>query len=368
MAGMKLGAEVESTDPAVHEGISAESWRGFEERIQQRRLRILGKAIRTAADEARTHLLTLQRALDEARELSPRAPELRELESVASDTVSTVRIRTRRRLSSWTLAFVAVIICALPATAAWTFHRTSGAVPVGFVRVVSEPAGALVQVDGAARGTTPLRIPLPPGRHDVVVDSGSRRTTLIADITPGQDTVHYVAWVADAPTLPAAPAAAAVVPVRTRSNTAPPATTTAPLSDGWVSVASPLPLDVVDESGHVIGTSEMSRIALPPGVYGVILTSAPLGYSTQQTVRVRAGRVSQIAVDLPSTTLSINATPWADVFVDGRPVGQTPLGNLSVAIGDHQVEFRHPQYGVKHETVRVTLKAPARIAVDMSAP
>jgi hypothetical protein len=365
---MKLGAEVESTDPAVHDGISPQSWRGFEERIQQRRLRVLDKAIRTAADEARTHLLALQHALEEARELSPRAPELRELESFASHAVSTVRIRRRRRLSSWTIAFVAVIICAFTATAAWTFHRTSGAVPVGFVRVVSEPAGALVQVDGAARGTTPLRIPLPPGRHDVVVDSGSRRTTLIADVTPGQDAVHHVAWVADAPTPPAAPATAAVVPVSTRDNTVRPVTTAAPVSDGWFSVASPLPLNVVDESGNVIGTSEMSRIALPPGVHGVILTSASLGYTTQQTVHVHAGEVSRIAVDLPSTALSINAAPWADVFVDGRPVGQTPLGNLQVAIGDHQVEFRHPQYGVKHETVRVTLKAPARIAVDMSAP
>lgn len=359
---------MESTDPAVHDGISAESWRGFEERIQQRRLRILGEAIRTAADEARTQLLTLQHALEEARQLSPRAPELRELESIASDTVSTVRIRRRQRLSSWTIAFVAVIICTLTATAGWTFHRTSGAVPVGFVRVVSEPAGALVQVDGAARGTTPLRIPLPPGRHDVVVESGSRRTTLFADITPGQDAVHHVAWVADAPALPAAPAAAAVVPVPIRGNTARPVTTAAPVSDGWISVASSLPLNVVDEGGRVIGTSEMSRIALPPGVYGVILSSASLGYTTRQTVRVHAGQVSPIAVDLPSTTLSINATPWADVFVDGRPVGQTPLGNLPVAIGDHQVEFRHPQYGVKHETVRVTLKAPARIAIDMSAP
>jgi hypothetical protein len=359
---------VESTDPAVHEGISPESWRGFEERIQQRRLHILGKAIRTAAAEARTQLLALQHALEEARELSPRAPELRELESLASDTVSTVRIRRRRRLSSWTIAFIAVIICAFTATAAWTLNRTSGTAPVGFVRIVSEPVGALVQIDGAARGATPLRIPLPPGRHAVVVGSGPRRTTLIADVTPGQDAVHHVAWVADAPTLPAAPAAAAVVPVRTGGNTARPVTTSAPASNGWISVASPLPLNVADERGRVIGTSEMSRIALPPGAHGVVLTSASLGYTVQQTVRVQAGQVSRIAVDLPSAPLSINATPWADVFVDGRPVGQTPLGNLPVAIGDHQVEFRHPQYGVKHETVRVTLEGPARVAVEMSTP
>jgi PEGA domain len=94
-------------------------------------------------------------------------------------------------------------MCGFTATAAWTFHRTGSDAPsVGFVRVVSEPAGALVQVDGTARGVTPVRIPLPPGRHDVVVASGSRRTTLIADVTGGRDAVHQVVWVPDAPTPP----------------------------------------------------------------------------------------------------------------------------------------------------------------------
>ena len=358
---------MKSTDPAVHDGISAESWRGFEERIQQRRLDVLNKAIRSAAEEARAQLLTLQHALEEARELSPRAPELRELESFASDTVPRVRIRRRRRLSPWAIAFVAVISCAFTATAAWTFNRT-GAAPVGYVRVVSEPAGALVEIDGASRGATPLRIPLPPGRHEVVIGSGSRRTALIADVTSGQDAVQHVAWVADAPTVAAAPAAGVLVPVGTAGTTARPVTTAAPDTNGWISVASPLPLNVMDESGGVIGTSEMARIALPPGVHVVVLASASLGYTTQQTVRIGAGQVSRIAVELPSSALSINATPWADVFVDGRAVGQTPLGNLPVTIGDHLVEFRHPEYGTKQETVRVTLKAPARIALDMRAP
>ena len=100
----------------------------------------------------------------------------------------------------------------------------------------------------------------------------------------------------------------------------------------------------------------------------VDLTSEPLGYTEQQTIRVRAGQVSPIAVDLPSAALSINATPWADVLVDGRPVGQTPLANVPVTIGDHLVEFRHPEYGSRQEAVRVTLKAPARVTRDMRAP
>jgi len=50
---------------------------------------------------------------------------------------------------------------------------------------------------------------------------------------------------------------------------------------------------------------------------------------------------------------------------DGRHVGETPIGNLAVAIGPHEVVFRHPQLGEKRQAVSVTLNAPVRVSVDM---
>ena len=46
-------------------------------------------------------------------------------------------------------------------------------------------------------------------------------------------------------------------------------------------------------------------------------------------------------------------------------VGETPLGNLPVTIGPHEVIFRHPQFGEKRQAVSVTLNAPVRVTVDM---
>jgi serine/threonine-protein kinase len=43
------------------------------------------------------------------------------------------------------------------------------------------------------------------------------------------------------------------------------------------------------------------------------------------------------------------ATPWANVSVDGRVVGQTPLGSIAVPAGAHSVHFIHPELG---ETTR----------------
>ncbi|MEO7891202.1 MAG: hypothetical protein ABIW19_14480 [Vicinamibacterales bacterium] len=66
--------------------------------------------------------------------------------------------------------------------------------------------------------------------------------------------------------------------------------------------------------------------------------------------------------------LSINAKPWADVWVDGQLVGTTPLANLRVPVGGHEVLWRHPQLGERRATVHVGTDTPARSAVDLRTP
>lgn len=48
-----------------------------------------------------------------------------------------------------------------------------------------------------------------------------------------------------------------------------------------------------------------------------------------------------------SGSLVLNALPWADVFVDGRSVGRTPIMGLTVDAGEHRIEFRHPLLGTR---------------------
>jgi hypothetical protein len=63
--------------------------------------------------------------------------------------------------------------------------------------------------------------------------------------------------------------------------------------------------------------------------------------------------------------MNINALPWAQVFVDGTLIGDTPLANVEQPIGDHEIVFRHPQFGEKRQMARVTPKDSPRISVDM---
>jgi hypothetical protein len=80
---------------------------------------------------------------------------------------------------------------------------------------------------------------------------------------------------------------------------------------------------------------------------------------------VMPGKVAQIALELPMGVVNLNATPWAEVWIDGRRVGETPIGNLNVAIGPHEVVFKNPQFGEKHHPISVTVGAPVRLSVDM---
>ena len=70
---------------------------------------------------------------------------------------------------------------------------------------------------------------------------------------------------------------------------------------------------------------------------------------------------------MPTSTFSINARPWAEVFIDGERVGETPIGNLSRPIGRHEIVLRHPELGERRQTVTLTPRAPARVSVDFQS-
>jgi len=57
--------------------------------------------------------------------------------------------------------------------------------------------------------------------------------------------------------------------------------------------------------------------------------------------------------------------PWADVWIDGERVGETPIGNLSLPIGPHEIVFRHPDLGEQKYAATVSLKGPVRVSVDL---
>jgi hypothetical protein len=208
----------------------------------------------------------------------------------------------------------------------------------GSLLVQSDPPGARVTVDGVDHGIAPASVAnLAPGDHEVVLQADGG--------TPVRQRVVIQAGV-------------------TSSVLAPVSTATPGPVSGWVSVKAPMSIEVY-ENGRLIGTTESDRIMMAVGHHDIELVNDTLGYRVTRSVQVPPGKVLPLAVELPLGVLNVNASPWAEVWVDGRRVGETPIGNLPMSIGAHEVVFRHPQLGEKRQAVSVTLKAPVRISIDM---
>ena len=137
----------------------------------------------------------------------------------------------------------------------------------------------------------------------------------------------------------------------------------APVS-GWVAVSSPAVVQLF-EGGRLLGTSQSDRLMVSAGRHEIELVSDQLGYRVTRTVHGAPGKVAPIKLELPKGTIALNATPWAEVWVDGEKIGETPIGNYQLTLGPHDFVFRNPDLGEQRHTAVVTLKTPARLSVDM---
>ena len=105
---------------------------------------------------------------------------------------------------------------------------------------------------------------------------------------------------------------------------------------------------------------------LPPGKHEIEIANDAIGFRETRTVQVAPGKLAVIGITLPNGTLSVNASPWAAVEVDGENVGDTPIGNLTLSIGPHEIVFKNPQLGEQRRVVMVTERTPARLSIDMT--
>ena len=101
------------------------------------------------------------------------------------------------------------------------------------------------------------------------------------------------------------------------------------------------------------------------GRHDLEFVNSVIGYRVRRVVDVKAGQITSLSIPVPNGTLNINATPWASVWIDGTAYGETPLGNLSIVPGEHEIVFRHPQLGEHRQKILVRPETPARLAVSL---
>jgi hypothetical protein len=137
----------------------------------------------------------------------------------------------------------------------------------------------------------------------------------------------------------------------------------APVS-GWVAISAPGVVQLF-EGGRLVGTSQSERLMVSAGRHNLEIVSEAVGYRESRTVQVFPGKVTPIKIEFPKGAIALNATPWAEVWVDGDKIGDTPIGSYELTLGSHDFVFRHPELGEQHHTAVVTLNGPARLSVDL---
>jgi len=339
--------------------------------------------------------------------------ETRSLEKAPAGTI--YRPTSAPSTSRWPLivsaaaAAIALIVSGIFFGPSLFNSESSGpALKPGRVTIGTTPLGAMVMVDGASRGLTPVTIQLDPGAHTVVLQHGGVERTMPIQVASGAEmTQHYEFPAEPISTLSSVnvttdPPGARVLVDGEARGTSPVSITglsvathkitvvgdggtverqivteagvtsslvvalpkTGAVSAGWLAISAPFEVQAI-ERGDVIGTSASPRFMVPAGAHEVDLVNETLGFSEHRRIDVNPGGTATIKIDARGS-LSVNARPWADVILDGKPIGQTPIANLNISLGSHQLVFRHPDLGERQQTVTVTAKTPNRVAVDLT--
>jgi hypothetical protein len=257
-------------------------------------------------------------------------------------------------------------------------------------------------------GTTPFRGSLPPGRHALLLRSGSESRSLDVALQAGVEVVHHLDLQGASSTgglsIATSPPGAtvqvdgvgrgvspvevaglapgnhavsvtagnwtvteqvAVAAGKTTTLLVPVARPGLPAGAvGFVTIAAPIELQVFD-GDSLVGSSRNQRIMLMPGRRALRLANPALGFERVIQVAVEAGGTSKVTVPVPNGSLSVNAVPWAEVLLDGAVIGETPIANYAVPPGSHEILLRNPKFPEQRRTVVVTLMAPLRVGVDL---
>lgn len=255
-------------------------------------------------------------------------------------------------------AVVALALCAIAEAVAIAIllqRRSSApaAMNIAEVNLETPDPGAAVMVDGRAAGVTPLQLkigpdmrsisvvsPRPPAaKHELMVGSTGQQNSPLGSAAD-QD--------AGAGLRPGITAPSGPVPQRF----------------GGIRLSSPIELEVF-EGDRRLGSSATGIVSAPAGRHELDLVNSVLGFRSRRLVDIKGGQVVSMAVVPPNGRISINALPWAEVLIDGKLVGETPIGNLSIPLGEHEIIFRHPQLGELRRTALVRSDAVTRVSANL---
>jgi hypothetical protein len=252
--------------------------------------------------------------------------------------------RTRPTRAGWAIAAALALVAASEAVWIGRLQVARSAVtPAPPVPIVldSLQEGDAVIVDGREVGATPMTLALTPSMRSI------RVRTRPAVYNASEQTAPTVERPADNA------AAALLAQAASRDKR------------GGLRLSSSIELQVL-EGERVLGSSVDGPVVTTAGRHQLDFVNNALGYRSRQVVDIKAGQIVSMKVSPPDGRVSANAVPWAQVSIDGNAVGETPLANLPLAVGEHEIVFRHPQLGEQTQKVIVKSNALTRVSATLT--
>jgi hypothetical protein len=290
------------------------------------------------------------------------------------------------------------IIAAL-AIAGRSYYRSATA--PGTLAVDSTPSGSEVLVDGTARGVTPLTLTLQPGDHVLALRRNGLTRQFTIAVTPGARLSQQLDWstvratgtlairstpsqanvTVDGKARGVTPLTLSDVPVglrriviessagtvsrEVRVVAGSQVTIDETIISGWIAAFAPFELQIYDGT-RLLGAMEDGRIRMPPGRHELDFVNTRLGFRERRAIDVNPGMTTAVNIGAVVGIVRITAPAGADVLIDGVLFGDTPIRELRLPIGAHEIVLRHPQLGEQRVSVTVGASAPTEVSVDFT--
>jgi len=319
----------------------------------------------------------------------------------APDRVVSYPAQPRLR-GSWRLWALLAAATAVALAGGWWlttgWHR-GPSTPSGWLRLESKPAGATVTIDGEARGQTPLTLSVPAGAYSVEFTLGGEHRALTVPVTAQGEAFQLVSLYPAGPpgvvSFTSVPAGATVtlndrvrgrtplelrdVPpgehtLRIENDAARTERTVEVLAGARVEVSVPLSGSVLVESPFEVSVSDGARslgrttrgiLGVSTGLRRLTFSNTMLNYEETREVEVAAGMLATVTLRPPTGVLNLDADTQAQVLLDGRPLGLTPLANVTVSLGTHEVVFRDSVGGEVRYVIVVALGPAYRLRATL---
>ena len=226
----------------------------------------------------------------------------------------------------------------------------TAAAPVATPVIDPSPAAANPSAASAPAPAAPGSLPVSSAAPPAPAGAGKAPAVVSANEPPAVPSIAPSIGTANRPVAESATAAAAA---------------TTPAAPGAVLIPLPFPVQVF-EQGRLVGTLDGRPLPLSAGAHTLRLVNESMGFNAMQSVTIVPTKTTRVDVPTPTARVQLNAVPWAEVIIDGKSVGETPLGNVAVSIGPHTFVFRNPKYRDQTRTIVVSGQAPNRVSVDLT--